>query len=295
MVGRVQTGMLCLGAILTAVLGHQVTPSRALADDLPIVVGVSVPPQAFLVERIGGKRVAVHVMVPPGVSPATYEPSPQQLVALGRSSLYVEVGHPDFVFEQRHLESLLQANPRISVLDMAAGTEASCQIEPSGQLAEDPHIWLSPRRMRTAACAIEAALVRLDPEGARHYRQNLTDLLSDIDRLDSEITQLMEGLQGRRFMVFHPAWSHFACNYGLLQMAIESEGKEPGPAQLVGTIEEARGEKIRVVFVQKGFSDRSARVIAEELGAKVESLDPLSRDWLENLRYSAGRIAAAIR
>ncbi|MGB5176990.1 MAG: zinc ABC transporter substrate-binding protein, partial [Thermoanaerobaculia bacterium] len=97
------------------------------------------------------------------------------------------------------------------------------------------------------------------------------------------------------FMVFHPAWSHLACEYGLLQMAIESEGKEPGPAQLVATIEEARDEGIRVVFVQKGFSDRSARVIASELGARVESLDPLARDWLENLRYSAERIAAAIR
>ncbi|NHZ73822.1 MAG: zinc ABC transporter solute-binding protein [Nitrospirae bacterium] len=227
--------------------------------------------------------------------PAPYEPSPQQLVALGRSRLYVAVGHPDFLFERRHLESLRGANPLITILDIAAGTEAVCQAGQGRAFDDDPHIWLDPRRMRSAASNIEAELARLDPDGAPQYRQNLRDLLSDMDRLDSEITQLMAGLEGRRFLVFHPAWSHFACEYGLRQMAIEAEGKEPGPAQLVATIEEARDEGIRVVFVQKGFSDRSAKVIASELGAQVESLDPLARDWLDNLRLSAGQIAAAIR
>jgi zinc transport system substrate-binding protein len=254
-----------------------------------------VPPQAYFVERIGGERVEVHVLVPPGTSPATYEPSPRQMVALGRSRLYVEVGHPDFLFEQRHLETLLTGNTQVVTVDMAAGTGIFCQDEQGRELDGDPHIWLSPRLMRTAAANIEAELVRLDPEGAPYYRQNLESLLSDIERLDLELRQLLSGLQGRRFMVFHPAWSHFACEYGLRQMAIESGGKEPGPAQLVATIEEARREGIRVVFAQKGFSDRSARVIAAELDARVEELDPLAHDWLENLRFSAGRIAAALR
>jgi zinc transport system substrate-binding protein len=234
-------------------------------------------------------------MIPPGASPATYELSPQQQVALGRSSLYFEVGHPDFLFEQRHLESLLETNPRIRVVDMETGSEASCHAEQGGQLDDDPHIWLSPRRMRFAASELAAVLVRLDPGGAALYRQNLKELLADIDQLDAEIRELLAGLQGRRFMVFHPAWSHLACQYGLQQLAIEAEGKEPGPAQLVAAIEEARGEGVRVIFVQKGFSDRSARVIAAELGAQVESLDPLAHDWLENLRYSVARIAAAVR
>ena len=295
MIDRMPKGILCLGVTLALALAPVVTANRALVEELPIVVSVSVPPQAYLVERIGGERVEVNVMVPPGASPATYEPSPQQTVALGRSRLYVEVGHPDFLFEQRHLESLRKANSGISIVNMAAGTESSCQARQIGQLGQDPHLWLSPRRMRSAASGIEAALVRLDPAGATEYRRNLDELLADIDRLDLEIGELLAGLQGRRFMVFHPAWSHLACEYGLLQMAIEAGGKEPGPAQLVATIEEARREGIRVIFVQKGFSDRSARVIAAELGAQVEPLDPLARDWLENLRYSAARIEAAIR
>lgn len=295
MVERAPKRILCLGLTVVAALVHLTTPSRGLAIELPIVVGVSVPPQAYLVKRVGGARVDVHVMVPPGASPATFEPSPQQLVALGRSDLYVEVGHPDFLFERRHLESFLKAHPQISIVDMASGTGPSRRAEQGRQLDEDPHIWLSPRRMRSAASAIEAALVGLDPEGAPLYRKNLQKLLLDIEQLDLEIGELLAGLQGRRFMVFHPAWSHLTCDYGLRQMAIEAGGKEPGPAQLVATIEEARGEGIRVIFVQKGFSDRSARVIASELGAQVESLDPLAYDWLGNLRYSADRIAAAIR
>jgi len=287
--------ILNLGALVVTALMAQGTPSRALAAELPLVVSVSVPPQAYFVERIGGERVEVHVLVPPGTSPATYEPSPRQMVALGRSRLYVEVGHPDFLFEQRHLETLLKGNTQVVTVDMAAGTGTFCQDEQGRELDGDPHIWLSPRWMRTAAANIEAELVRLDPEGAPYYRQNLESLLSDIERLDLELRQLLSGLQGRRFMVFHPAWSHFACEYGLRQMAIESGGKEPGPAQLVATIEEARREGIRVVFAQKGFSDRSARVIAAELDARVEELDPLAHDWLENLRFSAERIAAALR
>jgi len=287
--------ILNLGALVVTALMAQGTPSRALAAELPLVVSVSVPPQAYFVERIGGERVEVHVLVPPGTSPATYEPSPRQMVALGRSRLYVEVGHPDFLFEQRHLETLLKGNTQVVTVDMAAGTGTFCQDEQGRELDGDPHIWLSPRLMRTAAANIAAELVRLDPEGAPYYRQNLESLLSDIERLDLELRQLLSGLQGRRFMVFHPAWSHFACEYGLRQMAIESGGKEPGPAQLVATIEEARREGIRVVFAQKGFSDRSARVIAAELDARVEELDPLAHDWLENLRFSAERIAAALR
>jgi len=287
--------ILNLGALVVTALMAQGTPSRALAAELPLVVSVSVPPQAYFVERIGGERVEVHVLVPPGTSPATYEPSPRQMVALGRSRLYVEVGHPDFLFEQRHLETLLKGNTQVVTVDMAAGTGTFCQDEQGRELDGDPHIWLSPRLMRTAAANIAAELVRLDPEGAPYYRQNLESLLSDIERLDLELRQLLSVLQGRRFMVFHPAWSHFACEYGLRQMAIESGGKEPGPAQLVATIEEARREGIRVVFAQKGFSDRSARVIAAELDARVEELDPLAHDWLENLRFSAERIAAALR
>jgi len=269
--------ILNLGALVVTALMAQGTPSRALAAELPLVVSVSVPPQAYFVERIGGERVEVHVLVPPGTSPATYEPSPRQMVALGRSRLYVEVGHPDFLFEQRHLETLLKGNTQVVTVDMAAGTGTFCQDEQGRELDGDPHIWLSPRLMRTAAANIAAELVRLDPEGAPYYRQNLESLLSDIERLDLELRQLLSGLQGRRFMVFHPAWSHFACEYGLRQMAIESGGKEPGPAQLVATIEEARREGIRVVFAQN------------------EELDPLAHDWLENLRFSAERIAAALR
>jgi len=284
---------LCLcGLLLLAVC--PVLATSSLASDLPIVVSVSVPPQAYLVERIGEDRVEIHVLVPPGASPATYEPSPHQLVALGKSSLYVAVGHPDFLFEQRHLQRLLEVSPGMPLVDMSADTEASCLPEEHRDSEEDPHIRLSLRQMRSAASDIAAALDRLDPAGTPQYSQNLEDLLSDIDRLDLEIAALMVGKQGRPFMVFHPAWSHFACEYGLRQMAIEAGGKEPGPAQLVKTLEEARDEGIQVIFVQHGFSDRSARVIAAELGAKVESLDPLARDWLENLRYSAHRIASAI-
>ena len=196
MVDRMPKGILCLGVILALALAPALTANRALAEDLPIVVGVSVPPQAYLVERIGGERVEVNVMVPPGASPATYEPSPQQTVAwAGRGSMS-KWGTRIFSSSSATWRACCKANLGISIVDMAAGTEASCQARQVGQLGQDPHLWLSPRRMRSAASGIEAALVRLDPAGATEYRRNLDELLADIDRLDREIGELLAGLRG---------------------------------------------------------------------------------------------------
>lgn len=311
-------------------------PGADAAEEAPIGVMVTVPPQAYLVERIGGERVSVEVLMPPGSSGETFAPTPRQRVALARADVYVLVGHPAFPVEQRHVLPALERNPDVQVVDMSAGmgmgvanpglrvgeelaspradtrpapTRSGNGPRRNGQIqddrdddhghghhggAGDPHVWTSPRLMRSAAVTVAAALAELDPEGAPAYRARLDSLLAEIDALDAEIRRELAGLARRRFLVVHPAWGHFAADYGLEQVAIEHEGKMPGPRGLVKLVEAARAEGIPVVFAQRGFPRAPAEAVAAEIGARVVVLDPLARSWLDETRATARAIAAAL-
>lgn len=271
----------------------------------PLQVVVTVPPQAYLVERIGGERVATEVMMPSGSSEETYSPSPRQMVALSRADLYVLVGHPALLVERRHVLPALAADPGVTVVDMSAAMELEAEAEeeeddPPGAHdhaggEHDPHIWTSPRLMRSAAVTIAQELARRDPAGAAAYRARLASFLSELDTLDREIRRELAGLSRRRFLVTHPAWGHFAADYGLEQVAIEEEGKEPSPARLVALIEAAREEGVTAVFTQEGLPAGAARAVAREIGARVVSLDPLARDWLDNTRKTARALSVSLR
>jgi zinc transport system substrate-binding protein len=268
-----------------------------------ILVAVSVPPQAYFVERIGGDRVQVAVMIPPGYSHVDYPLTPHQMVALSRARLYVAVGHPSFEFEASRLLPFLSTLPDLQVVDMSAGLEGlpgwddgehAEGEDPDGHPGGDPHTWVAPVTVRVAARNIAVALERLDPPHAAEYRKNLAAFERDIDALDSEIRSRLAGVRGARFMVYHPTWGYFAREYGIQQVAIESEGKEPSAARLIQLIGLARRHGVRAIFVQAGFPRKSAQVIADAVGGRVAVADPQERDWLHNLRRVARSFQVAL-
>ena len=292
-------------AVLLAIaLSALAVCSAAPADeDRPIQALVSVLPQQYFVERIGGEHVAVQVMVEPGQSPHTYEPKPEQLVALSQSSVYFGIG---VSFEDAWLERIAAANPGMLLVDTAAGIERRhIEAHDHGDDDDDheedhegenldPHIWLSPRLVKIQARHMADALAELDPEHAQEYRDNLAAFEAEIDALDAEIRQQLAGLTSAKFLVFHPSWGYFAGEYGLEQVAIEVGGQEPSAAELAQLIALAREEGIRVVFAQPEFSTRSAEVIAEEIGGRVLLINPLALDWAENLREVARTVAEVL-
>jgi zinc transport system substrate-binding protein len=268
------------------VIGAWLWLAAAAAWSEPIPVAVSVPPQAYFVERIGGPLVEVETLIPPGSSPATYAPTPRQMLGLSKARLYVLVGHPDFVFERKHILPLLRQRSGLVSVDMSAGmhllpSAGGGQGHAHGE--GDPHVWLAPATVRIAARNIAAGLIRIDPSQAEAIHANLARFLHDIDQLDADIRASLKGLSGQAFMVFHPAWGYFARQYGLEQIAIEAGGKDPGPARLIELMRDARRRGVKVIFVQRGFSTKSARLIATEVGAVVREVDPLAKDWLTNL------------
>jgi zinc transport system substrate-binding protein len=260
---------------------------------------VSILPQKYFVERIGGKHIAVSVMVGPGQSPATYEPTPTQLSRLATARIYFGIG---VEFEQVWLKRIAAGNPGMRVIDMRRGI-ATREIErsegtraPVAQRGRaDPHVWTSPPLVKIMAANIRDTLSQLDPAHRDAYRANCGSFAADLDRLDQDIRVLLKNVSTRNFMVFHPAWGYFADTYGLRQIPIEAGGKEPGARTLAHVIEVGRRERVKVIFVQAQFSRRAAETIAQAIGARVVAVDPLAEDYMNNLRQTARRFAEALQ
>lgn len=269
---------------------------RSTAPPKPqkLQVTVSIPPQKYFVERIGNGYVTVNVMVPPGAEPHTFEPKPEQLKAISRSSAYLRI---QMDFEQAWMDKFIAANPKMLIVDTTQGIqrlplagglqgqEKTSAAHPSENL--DPHIWLSPRLVKVQAQTIYTTLAQLDPTHKAAYQANLQQFLSDIDALDQEIHTTLKGVKNRKFIVFHPSWGYFARDYQLEQIPIEVGGQEPSAAELAALIVRAKQDQIKVVFAEPQFSQKTADTIAKEIGGEVLLIDPLSPNWATNLRTVA--------
>jgi zinc transport system substrate-binding protein len=269
-----------------------------------LAVFVSIAPQKYFVHQIGRERVDVQVMVPPGASPATYEPKPRQMAALSKTPVYFAIGVP---FERIWLKKIAAANPNMRVVHTDQGIQkipmATHHHESEHHQAKDhqnrgeldPHIWLSPPLVMTLARTIRNALQEIDPAHRSVYDANYKAFASTLTALDAELRNTFAGRQGLQFMVFHPSWGYFADTYGLKQVAVEIEGKDPKPAQLKELIEHAKEKGIKIIFVQPQFSSKSAKLVAREIGGRVAVADPLAQDWSTNLRAVVREFKGALQ
>jgi zinc transport system substrate-binding protein len=273
---------------------------KALAGK-KLAVFVSIAPQKYFVQQIGQEGVSVQVMVPPGASPATYEPKPRQMAALSKTPIYFAIGVP---FEKNWLKKIAAANPNMRVVHTDHGIqkipmtahrhEAEPHPETDLHSEPDPHIWLSPTLVMIQARTIRDALQEIDPTHHSGYDTNYKAFIASLADLDTELRNTFSGQQGLQFMVFHPSWGYFAHTYGLKQVAVEIEGKDPKPAQLKKLIEHAKENEIKIIFVQPQFSSKSAKLVAKEIGGQVAVADPLAQDWSGNLREVAKKLKGAL-
>lgn len=240
---------------------------------------VSIPPQAELVRRLLGPDAAVEVMLPAGVNHETYEPTIGKLRAFSGAKLFFKVGHPSFHFESSWLATVLKDTPNVAVVDCFRFTEESAKT--------DPHYWVSPRRMLKLAGGMAEALRSTYPERAEEIREREASLVEDIRRLDAELASTLAPYRGSSFLVFHPAWSVFAADYNLIELALEVEGKEPGVVGTKRVLESAKSARVTTIFVEPSSPRSSAEYLRSELGAHIEVLDPLEPKWEENLRRFA--------
>ena len=287
--------------IITLALFYSVLLSgniSALEPAEKIPVFVSILPQAYFVEQIGGEYVTALVLVGSGQSPATYEPSPKQMSALAETPLYFRIGVP---FE-RHLVGKIENTFRaLKIIDTREGVPLREIDGADGHGhdhdhagGKDPHIWLSPRLVKIQAVNICRALAEYDSVHADSYYKNLEEFNARLDSVDAAIKEKLAPFRGSRFYAFHPSYGYFGDEYGLVQLAVEIEGKEPSARQLAALIERARAEKVRVIFVQPQFAVKTAETVARAVSGRVVELDPLSKDYLDNLKYMSEELARAL-
>ncbi|MCK5200334.1 MAG: zinc ABC transporter substrate-binding protein [Spirochaetales bacterium] len=286
--------LLLLSAFILPLIGC--TPEKKETNGL-IPVFVSIEPQRYFIERIGGEYISVDVMVKPGQSPATYGPTPGQITKLGKASVFFSIGVP---FEHAFIDKIGNTIPELNIVDTTVGIvkrtitghdhnegKEEHSDEHTDEKMLDPHVWMSPILVKKQASVMLETLISLDAEQSDYFRTNYNQFIMDLDKVHSELKTDLAELKGSTMFVYHPSFGYFTDLYGLKQIAIETEGKEPGPKGLETIINEIISDDVKVIFVQPEFQSSSIAVITETTGASVMPVDPLSYDYLNNLRYIA--------
>ena len=291
--------LLLVLATTSVVFTTSCTPSTVTTEKVGVVV--TILPQADFVDNIGGEKVNITVMVPPGADPHSYEPTPSQMVEVSKAKMYAKVGS-GIEFELAWIDKIIAQNKDMLVVDCSKGVELIEMVahhhegEHEGEHhgGMDPHIWTSPLNAKIMVTNICDGLVDVDPENKDYYTQNSNEYLTKLDKLDADIRDGLSRVENRHFIVFHPAWGYFARDYNLEQIPIEIGGKEPSAKDIVHLIDEAKEHDIKIVFASPEFSVKSAETIAKEIGGRVAFIDPLARDYLNNMHIVLGEMVQSM-
>lgn len=250
-------------------------------------VSVSILPQKYLVEKIAGDYLQVNVMIPPGMSPETCDLSTEQLKKLYDSDICFTISH--LPFELTHLAPVVKRRKDIRIINHSEGIKllsGSCGHQHHNgheHSGVDPHIWSSPRYVAQMAQQIFKALSEQYPTQKEKFEEGYKTLSKEIETVKEKADSALNEKRGSMFLIYHPALTYLADDYGLQQVAIENEGKEPNPAHLKHIIDLAKEKNIRIIFIQSQFDKNNALSVAKEIGGEVIPIDPLAENWTEEI------------
>lgn len=256
-------------------------------------ISVSIEPLRFITEQIVGNDFQIQVLVPPGSSPETYEPTSAQMLQTARSKVFIDIGLLDF---EANLEQAIRKNmPQVALIKssdrvpLLAGHCGHTHLDDEQAHGIDPHIWLSPTRLKIIAENIYNGLSIIYPDSIQ-YKTNFDALCRKIDSLDNTLNRLLTS-QEKGFLIYHPALTYLSADYGQNQISVEVEGKEPSAAYLSRLIDTAKTLKITKILYQKQFDKSTIEAIAAELHLTPVVIDPLEENVLENIEFLARLIA----
>lgn len=290
--GSMTVMIIVCGLLLAAGCDSSSGPDENQAGADRPVVAVTIVPEKTFVEAVCGDLASVVVMVPPGNSPANYEPAPREMEQFSRAEVYFTIGVPaeeaSILPEARDFDDM----NIVRLQDEVARAYPDIEIAP-GQ--RDPHIWLSPRRAIVMVEVIAGEMAQIDPPNKEIYFANSRAYIAELEALDGELQKALEGVKDKKFIVFHPAFGYLASDYGLQMLALEEEGKEATPQRLQEMIDLAKREHIRVIFYQEEISSSQAQAFAEEIGGKTVQVAPLAPDYIDNMRRMADLMASEMQ
>lgn len=255
------------------------------------VLSVSILPQKYFIEKIAGDLFEVNVLIPPGASPATYEPTLAQLSRLHQSKVYMRIGYVGF--ELSWMDKIQSVNPEMKVIDLSMGIDLIHEDSEEEEEEDhghshggiEPHIWMSAINAKIIANNIYKELVLLFPGEEERMQKNFIEFQNELDSLHGAISEHMQALGQRNFLIYHPALSYFSRDYDLHQYSIEIEGKTPSPAHLKRLTDLSREKDINTIFVQSQFDKRHAEILAEEVDAEIVQFNPLDEQWNKQMLY----------
>lgn len=283
--------ILCAGTCLSFLLSIPLLSGcgKEITDETEkIIIAVSVVPQKTYVEAVCGDLVQVITMIPPGNSPENYEPTPVEMEQFGKAALYFSIGVP------AEKANILQNTGDTKVIALAEKVAAVYPDRKFESGERDPHIWLSPKRVKVMVESIADEMSKIDPLNTDTYEKNSQAFIQKLDELDGQIRSALSGVQSKKFIVYHPAFGYIADDYGLTMYALEEEGKEATPRNLQKMIDLAKKENIKVIFYQEEIDSSQSEAFAEEIGGKTVQLAPLSPNYIENLKKMAATMAEAM-
>ena len=265
-------------------------------NEKKINVVVSIPPEAEFVEKIGGDKVKVTVMVPPGANPHTYEPLPEQLKNVSGAKMYAQVGS-GIEFENVWMDKINSMNKNMIIVNCSKGIEfiPNADNDEAHENQYDTHVWVSPRNAKIMVENIYQGLIKVDPANKDYYKTNKDKYLQELDYNDKKINESLRADKNRKIMVYHPAWGYFCRDYGLTQIAIEKNGKEPTPQGITSLIDQAKKENIKIIFISPQFSRNNAETIASEIGGHVITVDDLDKNYIKNLNNVANAFRNSLK
>lgn len=264
------------------------------------VISVSIIPQQYFIEQLAGDLVDINVMIPPGASPATYEPTVSQLGKLDRAVVYMRIGY--IGFEQSWMDKIAGVNPGMKIVDLSDGidllTEKSGEFDVHRvhpQYGPDPHIWMSTINARIISRNILNELLLLLPGNREYLLDRYDQFCLTLDSLHLAIINDLQTLENRKFLICHPALTYYARDYDLEQFSLEIEGKTPSPAHLKQMTDLVNHYHITKILIQSQFDRKNAEILAKETGSEIIQFDPLDLHWSEQMSYIAQQLNPPIR
>lgn len=265
-------------------------PCVAENDNTTPTVIVSVAPYKNFVEQIAKDTVNVHLMVPAGASSHTFEPTPKQMLSASRADIWFQIGEE---FEPRAGKALQSYNKNMAFIDLRKGIDLITSQEGDSNHCHcchhahkgcvDPHFWLSPKEVVIQIATIKDALIARFPQNAELYNKNAGILTEKLKSLDAELVKILAPIKGRTILVSHPAYGYLCRDYGLIQLSVEFEGKDPTSKQLTNILNIARQEHIPNVFIQMQYNNKGAKLIADQIGATIVVLDPYAENYFDSM------------
>jgi zinc transport system substrate-binding protein len=249
-------------------------------------VAATIAPLGEFVKNVGGDKVAITVIVPSGAEPHTFEPTPSQMIEVAKADLYIMNG----AGLEFWMDKLLEVNKNMAVVDSSKGV--AFLRESGGEI--DPHVWISLDNAGLQVRNICSGLVQVDPNNKDYYIKNRDNYLQKLQSLDAELNQKFAATKRKIFIVHHPAWTYFARDYGLEEVSLMENEKEPGPKYLGEVVDKAKKNNIKTIFVEPEYNPKAAEVIAREMNANIISLDPLAENYLDNMARAGREIAKSL-